>query len=454
MKKFKIAVSKANKKYTLVLGAENEELAKQRAHWEWYSILSVEEYIEDATKHKFIFEGEKDWNIQKWQIIWDDIFKVYVKLRKSLWYNLNYLYSEDEWNITDEKKASILKQLTEEFDILKLHNKKQNKDKTSLINKVKKEKEEQKNLDSFYMKKELEETYKLIDFILTKIEKLITNTKLNLSSDQRDKLKNLYNSIIKIKKSTNIAKLKEIWERALLKVWKIELEELENQKWDYIEDQLNQTNKLLKSIGSHEQFKEKEKDIKYIISKNIKNISDFFSDLKEKKKKIEVDVRSHSYIKNKLFLRKYKERLSQNTLYIIKNLFQVIFNKTKRDDIFLKRKVIKQNITLLSVKQKGVWFSYTTIVKWYDSIIKQIVIFFKFFQSVLLFIVAFQAILIIFYIVGQSLWYTHSFNTLGILYSILILIWFICLYMARNLILIILNFVFFGFITIFFVVNF
>jgi len=61
------------------------------------------------------------------------------------------------------------------------------------------------------MKKELEETYRLIDFVLIKIKNILENAlEEDINFEKKDKLKNLFNSIIKIKKTTNINKLKEI----------------------------------------------------------------------------------------------------------------------------------------------------------------------------------------------------------------------------------------------------
>jgi hypothetical protein len=66
------------------------------------------------------------------------------------------------------------------------------------------------NVDNFYLKKELEETYKLVNFVLKKLSKLLIENKYDLDNLKKEKLQNLYNSLIKIKTSTNIAKLKEV----------------------------------------------------------------------------------------------------------------------------------------------------------------------------------------------------------------------------------------------------
>ncbi|MBT3853845.1 hypothetical protein HOF65_08055 [bacterium] len=66
-------------------------------------------------------------------------------------------------------------------------------------------------MDNFYLKKELDETYKLIDFVLKKIQNMLDGTTpIEIDDEQKERLKNVFNSIIKLKKSTNISKLKEV----------------------------------------------------------------------------------------------------------------------------------------------------------------------------------------------------------------------------------------------------
>jgi hypothetical protein len=61
------------------------------------------------------------------------------------------------------------------------------------------------------MKKELEETYKIIDRVLIKMDffiKLENNEYLNF--EKKEKLKQIHQEIIKLKTSTNIFKLRQI----------------------------------------------------------------------------------------------------------------------------------------------------------------------------------------------------------------------------------------------------
>ncbi|MDR1988468.1 MAG: hypothetical protein LBQ24_07270 [Candidatus Peribacteria bacterium] len=60
------------------------------------------------------------------------------------------------------------------------------------------------------MSKELDETNKLIDVVLLKLEKLFSSNIDYVPQDKKEKLKQIYNEIIKLKKSTNISKLREI----------------------------------------------------------------------------------------------------------------------------------------------------------------------------------------------------------------------------------------------------
>jgi hypothetical protein len=129
-------------------------------------------------------------------------------------------------------------------------------------------------------------------------------------------------------------------------------------------DLLKETNKLLKDFGSKTHFVEKEKSISY----QLKSIKEVFSkslastNTKEEKKE-EIDKSSHLYLKNSLYLNKYKEKLTENTKFIWNNLFKLLRNENLREYIFLKRSVIKQNIILFKARLEGVSVSYTFIKK-------------------------------------------------------------------------------------------
>ena len=447
-------VSKWGKKYTLILSAINEIQARERVHKEWYSILNIESVDEwSIVGHKYFFEGEKDGSIKKGKILWDDIFKAYLKLRKDLWYNVKVLYTEKDETLTWEEKEKIMKELEEEYNIFVWKTKKTKWKK--LKEEIEKNREDKKQLGNFYLKKELDETYKLIDFVLEKIKPIIIGEEeLDLNIEQKEKIKDIYNSIIKLKKTTNISKLKEIWELALLKIWKLELANLEKKQDKNSRELLKDTNKLLKKIGSKQQFIEKSKDIKEILSALLDDTNKYFKVLfgrdKKNEKKQKVDESSYSYIKNERLLKKYKEKLNLNTKDILKNTFS--FQKRKK--LLLRRNVIKQNILLLLAKKKGVSFSYTFIKKWYSKFITKIVNTFQSIRQYIFYIIVLYSLVFIWYVNYSSFNKIYTFNYEGLFYFIIISILYFILFLSRSLLSIIINISILFFIITFWIINF
>jgi len=299
MQKYKIVASKSQKKYTLVLSADSESQAKERLHKDGYSILSVVEYTEEKkiSGKKFLFQVQKDGDIKNGVIVWDDIFKAYIKLRDDLWYDVLSIYPEgDEAHTNAQKKQEIITELKNGYDIKKKE--------------ISIKKEEKKSEESFYMKKKLDETYKLIDAAVNKFDSVFNNrAQYDISEDMFFKLEKVYEKLLHIKGSTNIIKLREIWELALIKIWEIELQALESTKDRESRKLLQETNTLLKKIGSGAQFIEEDRDIKKKISNFFHDFIDSLSldkmkdDIKNNKaKKKLIDTESYSFLKTILLL--------------------------------------------------------------------------------------------------------------------------------------------------------
>lgn len=454
MSNYKIAVSKDGKKYNIVFKAENESIARERVHKEWYSILSIEEIFD---KHEigdtFIFEWYKSWEFKHWKIVWNDIFKSYVKLRKDLEYDVIYIYSEKDESISEEHKKKIIEELKEEYNIYYSSWKKDKID--ELREKIKKDKEENKKLDNFYLKKELEDVNILLEKVLSKLEGMIYWTSfIKVDTILKDKLKLIYNEIIKLKKTTNISKLREIWELALLKIWKIELDELEKTKNKESRILLLETNKLLRKIWSKGQFIEKDRDVVYQLKYILNSIKNIFSEIKISRKKESVDKESHSYVKNLLYLSKYKDFYKENTKLILKNFYKFIYDKELKDEIFLSRSVIKQNIVLLKAKEKWVNISYTFLKKGLNKFLESFHNLLKVMSKIIFIIVVLYFIFFIIYF-NFYLFFSSEYNNYdGIFYFIIILLLFLSIKIAKNIFFIFINFVFLFFIIIFGVINF
>ena len=463
MNKFKISASKGQKKYSLVLSAVSEKQAKERVHSEWYSILSISPITDaDISWNKFIFSWVVNGKIKSWTIIWDDIFKIYVKLRDDLWYNLNELYPEADKNMSAEDKWKILQSLDSSYG----HESRSKKSETKT--KKKQGINEKKSLEGFHMKKELDETYAMIDVVIQKLQWLIVSPKLT-DAWKKQKLTDVYNSIIKIKKSTNIEKLKQVGEAALLKIWEIELSTLEESKNEKSKKLLSETNKLLKQVWSNTQFKEKNKDIGYLfwlfvsdLNEKVENIKNTKKKIFEKKEKNLIDKESYSFLKTLLLLDKYKKRLRHNNKEILSSalVFLFPFGKQRgdiREKILLKRKVIKQNISLLNAKKAWKIISYTWVVKGYRKWVEKIVSLINVFDGYIFYVVASYCALFILYINMVHLGYSfsgYSFNYTWVFYFIFLLSAFILTSISRWLFLLSLNFVILFFILIFWVVNF
>jgi len=439
MKKYKVEASKNAKKYTLVFNAENDFTARNRIHKEWYSILSIEKISEWTIKwNKIIFKWELNWDIKSWMIIWDDIFKTYIKLVDSLWYNLMYIYPEKEKDTSIENKNKILKELDEQYLLYKNTN---NNKLDELREKRKKEKQEKIHNEDFHLKKELDEIYKLILFILNKLKSIINwEWWYDLSIEQKDKFKLIYNEIIKLKKTTNLSKLKQIWEVALMKIWKLETDKLNKKKDKETSILLKETNNLLKKIWSNQHFIEKRKDIRYIIKIYLYKINKFLYKLAKKKKKRKIDKNSYSYLKTILLITKYKFFPS---------------NIEKKEKILLKRKVIKQNILLLKSKISWKVFSYTkikkTVLNLYINLNKDLIIFRKVsFNITIIYSIIFIMYINYIYYLNNNIYINYKWISY---FLILIWIYFSTLF-SRWFITLILNFVILFFIVIFWVINF
>jgi len=467
MQKYKVSVSKGLKKYTIVVSAINEVEARKKVHKEWYSILEVQELKdENFIWKRFIFEIQDLENHSKknWVVVGKDILKIYMKLRDELHYRVLFLYSEDDKNLWEEEKLKILHSLEEQYNALKKI-KNDDKETKEENKKIEVNWEEIEDESSFHMKKELDETYKLIEFVLKKMRGVIENSQFyDINPLQKEKLKEIYNSIVKIKKSTNISKLKQIWEVALIKIGTLELKKLEEDKTKDSKTLLSETNKLLRQVWSNKQFVEKNKDISYLLEQTLESLQDIIHTIKEFRyliipRKEFVDKKSYSYMKTIILLKKYKDKEKQNEKEIQKKIITLFFpfwkNKDEKEHLLLKKKVIKQNISLLKAKASWKIYSYTLIKKWYEKISERFFIFLSLLNKTIFFIIICYTFIFVFYS-ELSYFFNLDFflNYLGIFYFLFILLLFFVFYFSRSLFSLIFNIVIFSFIFIFWVVNF
>lgn len=459
MKTFKVVVLKWTQNFTLIRKAESEFQLKEDLHKEGFSVWSIEELQEsEISWNKYYFDVRQNGTIKTWTISSQDIFRSYIKIKYELNYDLVYLYYTPETPL--EEKQKIIHDLEEQYKIyLEVNKKELQKEKEKNEEKISSTTIKEESIDSFQMKKEIEWVTRIIERVLVKMKGFIEIPDNDLISyEKREKLKAVYEEVNKLKTSTNIYKLKEIWELWLIKVWEIELSILETKKSEEVRKLLAETNKLLKSVGSKESFIEKEKDIGYLLEKWVNSLLDGFK--KEKKRDVEIlDKQSNAYTKTKVLYNKYEKKSKEVQLEILKNIHIFLIptkeNQKKSEYLLLKQKVIKQNMMILKAKLTKPLFSYTKIVKWYDTIVQKILDFLYYLRSPLYVFIFIYSALFIFLESLKFYWGIQlEVNYNGIFYFLLLLFFYIFVHFSKWLVTLIFNFVIFSFIFIVWVINF
>ncbi len=457
MKNFKVSVIKWTKKFDIIRKRESENILKEELHKEGFSIVNVIEVWEITEKSwsKFYFDINQNWQIKQWTIFSDDIFKAYLKIKDELKFDLLYIYQNK--NDSLEIKEKNIKTLSEQYKVyLETHKKELELEQKEQEKKQKVVKEEL--TEKYWLQKELQKAYVLLDKVLVKLKYFIEIQENDIITfSRKEKIKDIYNNIVRLKTSTNVSKLYQISEFALSKIWELELEILENKKDEEYRKLVKETNKLLKESWSKTQFIEKEKDIWYILKK-------IFEDLKnklkqEKKEKIVIDTKSSSYLKSKILYDKYKEKLKEIEKESLKNLFKIFIqkkeNKELLEDLSIKKQIIKNNLFILKSRMNWSTFSYVKVVKWYsyisDLILDLILILHKYFINIFLLYSIFISLV---FILNNVFNFNINLNISFLIWIISINLAVFFVYLSRWMITMIINFFILSFIFWIFFINF
>lgn len=464
MQKFKITATKNQKKYSLILSAETQKEVQEKVHNEGYSILKIEEFnseenLKNSLVNRFVFIGNKLWEKKKWVIMGDDIFKLYVKLRDEFDYTIFELYPEGDKLYEDEDERKKLVSNLEAWYLLQ-------KQSNPPLKEKKQEKTKEQNMNSiwvswdFYLKRQLESTYILIDSVLDKFHTLFEERgSFHIDDETYNKLQDIYTKLITIKATTNLPKLREVWELALIKLAQVELKWLQYEKRQQAQEYLKETNKLLKKIWSKEQFKDPETDIILYITQafydigNKLKLSSIKESLKKEEKKV-VDTDTYEYLKLILQLERYEKKLMELNIYIYKNFF-IFYNPFLTSEAkiktLLKKKVIEQNISILKAKKTWHLSSYTSIKKGFQKILDFITDFLKFIETMSLAFIIFFSFMIL---LSIPLWSYIDVNVKTLPYFLLFFLLLILTEIRRHIIILSFYIVFFIFSFIFIQVNF
>lgn len=169
---------------------------------------------------------------------------------------------------------------------------------------------------------------------------------------------------------------------------------------------LDETNALLKQVGSKAHMESEEEKKNSIIYK----INNFFTPKVTEKaadsNKSKKDVNSFIYFKNKRELDTYKKKLGATDIDIVKSIFTFQFPQLKR--LFLKRKLISQNIEIINNRLNNRVVSYTKMVHGFEYYVDSFVKTIEVIVSILTYAVFFYTIAFIVF---------HTLNILGIFSS-------------------------------------
>lgn len=243
MKTFRIVASKNNNKVTLVNQYESLEEARYDVGRQGYAIIEIGELKEGMTLEGiYYFEIQTQDGIRKGKIKSDDIFKAYVKLVDDLGYKVLFIY--DRADATDEYKKLMTVNIEKSYGIYQEQTGKKKQQAAVAA----------KNQDAsgnFAAQKEIERLHVVYAKMLAKAESILNTYREDLSADLRNDLGNIVSRIKTIGSISNIDRLKTFGEESLQTIGIAELAIIGKRNIAEKREFLEETNKLLKGVGSH-----------------------------------------------------------------------------------------------------------------------------------------------------------------------------------------------------------
>ncbi len=355
---FQATCTKWNQKLTLSLQANSIEEARSILHGQGYSIMDIREFsqtITDTTNF-FYFDANMSGLTKTGKIQSDDIFKAYKKLVEDLGYNIIYIYT-NEW-MGEEQKKIITAKVKDGYNMYQ-----QSIGINTLENKIKTEKEEDLAEISPQILKEIAHYNDIIDSTVEKIQNLLLKYHNSINSEKKIALENIEMNLVQAKWLSNLGRLKNIVEQALTLIGSLETEFIQwSIQWEK-KKLLEETNKLLKEIGSSERVDATSEDD---IWKKVLQFFERFQKKETEKKPIEeqkkkVDTNSFVYYRNLREFNIYSKNLKVTKFKIFKAIFTFHFQDVKR--LLLKKKLLSQNLQIIDNRIHNRNISYTKVVK-------------------------------------------------------------------------------------------
>lgn len=213
------------------------------------------------------------------------------------------------------------------------------------------------------MERQVIKYHALIEKIVIKVEYLAANFVEQLGEDRIFRLKELITALKQLKNIQNLDKLKIVGEAALERVGQLEIELIEKGFIKEKKEALKDTNSLLKNIGSSKRMVLPEDD--FVVQAKIfwKGFRDNYLSKATMKAGAsatgEASTNEFLYFKNVRELKAYETKRAEINHELLRGMFSI--RGEKRERLVLKRKMIEQNIELLSSRIKNRSVSYVKI---------------------------------------------------------------------------------------------
>lgn len=366
MPTFVAICAKNGQRVELTLNKPTIDEARAELHHQGYSISDIRE-LDPAAKSAsenlatFYFEILVDGKVKAGQILSSDSLRAYVKLTESLHYQVLSLC--DNPSASPEEKRFFTNKILEMYSVY--------------VDKQKgpKQTEEEKKGPSIddpdttpnIIAKQVAKYHEVIQKTTSKVETMLATFPEQLGPDRVLRMKELVGSLKQLKNIQNPDKLRIIGEAALDRIGQLEIELIQKGYIEKKKEALGNTNQLLKGLGSTKRVVLPEDDF-VVQVKRVWNAfrEEYLNPVTQKRKaseqpKTEADVSMSEfmYFKNVRELKAYEAKRSE----IGKELFRGIFTLRgeKRERLLLKRKLVDQNIELLSNRIKNRSVSYVRI---------------------------------------------------------------------------------------------
>ena len=359
---FRAICSKWNQKLTLSLSASNIDEARGLLHGQGYSIMEIQEVSsvaqkssEDSAGNFFFFDAKINGLIKSWKIQSVDVFKAYKKLVDDLGYDIIYIYTTEGMN--EQQKKMITAKVRDGYMMYK-----QSMGFDTTEKKIQTEKEVDMQEISPLMLKEIAHYTTIIDSTIEKIQNLFLKYHNTITPEKKIELENIENTLAQGKGMSNLWRMKILVENALNVIGRVESELIKSGTNGEKRKILDETNALLKKIGSSNRI-ETENDNKSDITKTITSFFNSFAkkEVSKVEQKKKVDTNSFIFYKNLRELNIYKSNLNKVVIDILKSIILFDFHQTKR--LLLKKKLLEQDIQIIDNRIHNKNISYSRIIK-------------------------------------------------------------------------------------------